>query len=279
MNPHPYFLLLICLVACSHPPSPCPELREYQENPIRSFGDFYINDVSQKGIQRPIEDNLIYKAGYRQTWKYEYVKDHKSIQFCVDPLKDLHGTYLAGHEDCNDSTYVKRIELSVPLKTPDRYGSPDEYTPYIMKYISNADSEILEANTGAAENYKNVVLHPFRKGLCFETFNAAWPMIKFPMEIGKSWSYSRKGRYYKKDKRSDHIYESKYIIKGCQDYELLAHGIVRTVKVEFTTLSNTEKVTGHFLFSPTFGFLELFYVLPDKSRLRLYVDAVSGHDQ
>jgi len=261
-------LFLVLLIGCVDKDCSCPTSElPYKHLPLKKFAKHFTEITKDSTKERQLRDNLIYKPNYHARYSYTYNIGGLMTKFCLEDF--IYKTHLHKRDSCDDANVVEFIDILVPGRTPLNYHSWGEYTPYKIYYLNRNLDSILVETTGLIENFKCVMLHPFRGGLCFQTFNAPWPVVYWPLTKGHKVEFLDKPNFLSPNKGSSEFLSNQIVVADCEKFRLNDNMDINTVRIEYSAKSSLLNFSGYYLFSPDFGFVKFYYQLPDGGELTI----------
>ena len=250
--------LFIFLISCNSNPSKQEQQQEPQLYDIRmvsaSEGDTTL-------VERKIPKyRIIYLAGRTYTYEATYigVKGDTLSQEKVEWMATGKRTEFSPNRQ---DIMVYKYHYSP--EDPARFAQ-NPITDKKQNYLSNWQREYEE---GIIENVENVWLHPMRHNQYSFTQLAPYPHLRYPLQIGNTWSTSLYdygiGTVQKNHEITDSLTKSYPNIGKLKCWELNA---TATFELDTATL--------HYFFNEQYGFTELHYVNYFGERLSVVLKEV-----
>ncbi|BDX38718.1 hypothetical protein CYCD_20730 [Tenuifilaceae bacterium CYCD] len=230
-------------------------------------GSIYANVVDKS-------NNLTYctyRRGTEITFSYKYTdRNGKQQYFVVNNGNSWDFTSVG-----NSSESVKDFKLRV-LNSNMNYNDPKHYQVEISYIIEKKGART--HTTGLIENEKNIWLHPPRQFLFQILELNPFPFIKYPLQIGRTWSWELEIGDQWGDKRwkewsGDIMNKCQYKISGKETLNT-AVGSLECYVVESEAKSElgTTKLTSYF--NEQFGFVKLMYTNINSSTIEINIQRV-----
>jgi hypothetical protein len=139
-----------------------------------------------------------------------------------------------------------------------QYAPDESKMDYIMQFNLNPEFEHPWREggvTGVVENENEVWMHPFRSNQYIFTEVAAFPLVRFPLERGMSWTsnldiYEGWGRW------SNQTINNTYLVIGQEDIEL-EFGNLKAWHLKATTTAPFGNSIHDFWFHEEYGFIKM----------------------
>ena len=216
------------------------------------------------------EDNLIYTEGREFIYDYYYAVEGHHY------LIGEGGHTLVSPDSADDQT-IQQVSFVVDRKQGQmmRDMIPDYRQSGINYHYYTADGTSLQPREGSGliENEVNVWLHPFRRSTYFAMLNInPYPYVRLPLRVGDQyhWQLGLGGPTYTNPIWAvwegptvrKHTY--RVVSKQVTDYPFA--DAVETYTIEAIATSEIGPSAATFIFSETYGFVELHYANLNNSR-------------
>ena len=235
------------------------------ENNLLQLDDFLYANINK---HEKLEHNNIYKRGNTYAYSYKFWdKNGKELLFTI--RKDNSWSFIDKNQV--EDNVVKDFKLEI-LNSDMNFSDPVFYQTGIS-YIVNKNSKEQPFKTGLIENEKNIWIHPPREYLFQILQLNPYPFIKYPLEIGRSWSWKLQIGSAWGDKRWK---EWEGIVEFSYRYRIIGKEEVKTgvgnfdcFIIESEAISHLGKTKLTSYFSPQEGFVKLDYTNIDNSKLEI----------
>jgi len=216
------------------------------------------------------ENNEIYKLGNVYIYDYEIID--KGIPTKLLNNKGMFkGRTFEFIPATADTIKIEQIHLLVkPLESSGRTNENQTEITYLEGPTFTGSS-----STGAAENEKNVWIHPIRYGFFGALETAPFPYIKKPYEIGATWEDGLLiGQGWGDEKWG--VWEGQlqlnytYAVTG-EETLTTPIGAIECYVIESTATSTIGVTRLKSYFSPKYGFVRLEYVLLNDLKVNMWL--------
>ncbi len=244
------------------------QVKEDDTNLVLFDGYLYGNIIEKAEA----ECNNIYKREGIFTFSYRFFdKNGKELFFSIN--NDQSWDFI----DVNRTkdNVVKDFKLEV-LKSNKKFSDPSFYQTNISYIINKNKKE--HTRTGLIENGRNIWFHPPREYLFQILELNPYPYIKYPLEIGHSWSWKLEIGDAWSDKRWklwNGIIEFKY------KYSITGKKTIKTnlgnldcFIIESEAISSMGKTRLTSYFNSKYGFVKFDYTNIDNSKLEIVLQDV-----
>jgi hypothetical protein len=240
------------------------QIKNIDKNLVLIRGYLYGNTTNNS---ENILEDVIYKRESVYIFNYKYTdKNGKEFFFYIN--KDGSWDFIDVNQ--TNKNVVTNIKLKI-LKKDLHYTDPIHCQTAITYTLDK--NNLYSEMTGLIENSKNIWLHPPRLKLFSILELNPFPYVKFPLEIGKSWSWSLEIGGQWGDKRwkewSGNI-ENKY------QYKIVGKKIMKTsvgslecyvIESQAKSELGITKLISYF--NEQYGFVKLDYTNIDNSKLEI----------
>lgn len=265
-------LAFSCLLAQSHPLFQFSHFvlddcvyREYLSSydSLRDAGNLTYDDKSNECNL----DNKIYLPGCEFIFDYYYRKDGKNYKFDFSNQE-------TGLASCDYRLKNTVFNLSYKILKGNFVGQTQAWYGYYNAYDTIQNFEIL----GIIENKMNVWMHPPRSEMFKMLEIAPFPFVRFPLEVGTTWTDSLGIGDHYSDRRwakweGSIVNQTQRKITG-KEIVSTAFGkmLCYVVKSWSTSRVGTTSLTSYF--NEKYGFVKMFYDNIDGSQLTLSLVSV-----
>lgn len=192
--------------------------------------------------------------------------------------------------------YSKRVfTFNVEIKkTPENYLSKkiylttfDEFWPYDeQKWIGWEEKiqDIKFKETGVGETPAGIFLHPHRKNEYAILEFSPFPIVNYPLSVGKEWTWSLEiGSHWAKRagiKNFDKVYNFVHSYKVTGDTTILFNGIkINCFVIEANCISPYGKSRLVSCFNEVYGFVKMDYLNMDNSRFTFSLERIQNLEE
>lgn len=217
-------------------------------------------------------NNKIYRSNRQFIYAYYYL-DSLDNKFCCEVYQNdfakknkIEAGRLAQWKK-KDSTQVDKIRLYVYKGKSDKISYKEETLIKYDYFNLYKKKGFLKEITGVVEDSKGVYLHPVRN-LCFTSlYLLAYPRVKYPLEIGKSWEVRPRTLKYVNEHVESYGYDN-VSLNLKFGFEIVEKTIIKTplknlncYKIEGRELTDMEisNNIAHFYFNEEYGFVKQVY--------------------
>lgn len=243
------------------------QIKKRDTNLLLIDGYLYGNIIEKPEAER----HNIYKRECIITYSYKYFdKNGKELFFYIN--KDQSWDFINVNQ--TKDNVIKDFQLKI-LSDNMNFTNPTYYQTGIS-YIVNKEN--VNNKTGLIENEKNIWLHPPREYLFQILELNPYPYIKFPIEIGHTWSWKLRVGEGWGDKRWK---QWKGVAEFNYKYSIVGKKTIKTnignldcFIVESEAISEIGKTELISYFNREYGFVRFEYTNIDNSKLEIVIKGV-----